>query len=93
MKKNISGPSELQIFNLPNYTVKKTSVCLNTGLLEMSLGKFRNVLLNETNPVEAVIRNIASNVTLIIFQAHAQQKDVTVSFDKVGLKCSVLCAC
>ncbi|KYO26344.1 transmembrane 7 superfamily member 3 isoform X1 [Alligator mississippiensis] len=52
------------------------------GLLEMSLGKFRNVLLNETNPVEAVIRNIASNVTLIIFQAHAQQKDVTVSFDK-----------
>ncbi|XP_009699840.1 PREDICTED: transmembrane 7 superfamily member 3-like, partial [Cariama cristata] len=53
-----------------------------TCLLELSLGKFRNVLLNQTNPVEAVIRNIASNVTVIIFQVHAQQSDVVISFDK-----------
>ncbi|XP_061864645.1 transmembrane 7 superfamily member 3 isoform X3 [Colius striatus] len=53
-----------------------------SGLLELSLGKFRNVLLNQTNPVEAVIRNIASNVTVIIFQVHAQQSDVVISFDK-----------
>lgn len=55
----------------------------NAGLLELSLGKFRNVLLNQTNPVEAVIRNIASNVTVVIFQAHAQRSDVVISFDKV----------
>ncbi|KAM7056952.1 transmembrane 7 superfamily member 3 isoform 2-T2 [Acridotheres tristis] len=53
-----------------------------SGLLELSLGKFRNVLLNQTNPVEAVIRNIASNVTVVIFQVHAQQSDVVISFDK-----------
>ncbi|NXC30244.1 TM7S3 protein, partial [Campylorhamphus procurvoides] len=54
----------------------------NAGLLELSLGKFRNVLLNQTTPVEAVIRNIASNVTVVIFQVHAQQSDVVISFDK-----------
>ena len=53
------------------------------GLLELSLGRFRNVLLNQTNPVEAVIRNIASNVTVVIFQVHAQQNSVVISFDKV----------
>ncbi|KAL9854665.1 transmembrane 7 superfamily member 3 isoform 2-T2 [Geothlypis trichas] len=53
-----------------------------SGLLELSLGKFRNVLLNQTSPVEAVIRNIASNVTVVIFQVHAQQSDVVISFDK-----------
>lgn len=47
------------------------------------MGKFRNVLLNQTNPVEAVIRNIASNVTVVIFQVHAQKSDVVISFDKV----------
>ncbi|NXN96591.1 TM7S3 protein, partial [Rhinopomastus cyanomelas] len=52
------------------------------GLLELSLGKFRNVLLNQTSPVEAVIRNIGVNVTIIIFQVHAQQSDVVISFDK-----------
>ncbi|XP_050789618.1 transmembrane 7 superfamily member 3 isoform X2 [Gopherus flavomarginatus] len=52
------------------------------GLLELSLGKFRNVLLNKTIPVEAVIRNIASNVTVVIFQVHSHQKNVTISFDK-----------
>ncbi|NWU28267.1 TM7S3 protein, partial [Dyaphorophyia castanea] len=57
----------------------------NAGLLELSLGKFRNVLLNQTNPVEAVIRNIASNVTVVIFQVHAQQRDVVISFDKTPL--------
>ncbi|NWW76256.1 TM7S3 protein, partial [Climacteris rufus] len=54
----------------------------NAGLLELSLGKFRNVLLNQSSPVEAVIRNIASNVTLVIFQVHAQHSDVVISFDK-----------
>ncbi|XP_074758467.1 transmembrane 7 superfamily member 3 isoform X2 [Athene noctua] len=53
-----------------------------SGLLELSLGKFRNVLLNQTNPEEAVIRNIASNVTVVIFQVHSQQSDVVISFDK-----------
>ncbi|XP_062448021.1 transmembrane 7 superfamily member 3 [Rhea pennata] len=52
------------------------------GLLELSLGKFRNVLLNQTNSVEAVIRNVASNVTVVIFQVHAQQNNVVISFDK-----------
>ncbi|NWI17734.1 TM7S3 protein, partial [Crypturellus soui] len=57
-------------------------VFLAAGLLELSLGKFRNVLLNQTNSVEAVIRNIASNVTVVIFQVHAQQNNVVISFDK-----------
>uniref|UniRef100_A0A8C3XZL5 Transmembrane 7 superfamily member 3 n=1 Tax=Catharus ustulatus TaxID=91951 RepID=A0A8C3XZL5_CATUS len=52
-------------------------------ILMLSLGKFRNVLLNQTSPVEAVIRNIASNVTVVIFQVHAQHSDVVISFDKV----------
>ncbi|NXU59022.1 TM7S3 protein, partial [Turnix velox] len=54
----------------------------NYSLLELSLGKFRNVLLNRTNVVEAVIRNIARNVTVVIFQVHAQQSNVVISFDK-----------
>uniref|UniRef100_A0A8C5UGK4 Transmembrane 7 superfamily member 3 n=1 Tax=Malurus cyaneus samueli TaxID=2593467 RepID=A0A8C5UGK4_9PASS len=54
-------------------------------LLELSLGKFRNVLLNQTNPVEAVIRNIASNVTVVIFQVHAQQNDVTPLVNGSGI--------
>lgn len=41
------------------------------------------MLLNQTSPVEAVIRNIASNVTVVIFQVHAQHSDVVISFDKV----------
>uniref|UniRef100_A0A8C9F6B9 Transmembrane 7 superfamily member 3 n=1 Tax=Pavo cristatus TaxID=9049 RepID=A0A8C9F6B9_PAVCR len=44
----------------------------------------RNVLLNQTNPVEAVIRNIASNVTVIIFQVHSQQSDVNPSTNSSG---------
>ncbi|KFV64016.1 Transmembrane 7 superfamily member 3, partial [Dryobates pubescens] len=54
----------------------------NAGLLELSLGKFRNVVLNRSSPVEAVTRDIASNVTVIVFQVHAQQSDVVISFDK-----------
>ncbi|XP_033017930.1 transmembrane 7 superfamily member 3 [Lacerta agilis] len=52
-------------------------------LLELSLGKFKNVLLNETIPAEAVLRNIDSNVTVIIFQIHTHNKNVTISFDKI----------
>uniref|UniRef100_A0A8D0C1D0 Transmembrane 7 superfamily member 3 n=1 Tax=Salvator merianae TaxID=96440 RepID=A0A8D0C1D0_SALMN len=51
-------------------------------LLEFSLGKYKNVVLNETIPTEAVLRNIASNVTIIIFQVHTHHKNVTISFDK-----------
>ncbi|XP_061438196.1 transmembrane 7 superfamily member 3 [Rhineura floridana] len=51
-------------------------------LFELSLGKFKNVLLNETSPAEAVLRNIASNVTVVIFQFHTHHKNVTISFDK-----------
>ncbi|KAH0616450.1 hypothetical protein JD844_027553 [Phrynosoma platyrhinos] len=51
-------------------------------LLELSLGKFKNVLLNETVPAEAVLRNISSNVTVIIFQIHTHHQNVTISFDK-----------
>ncbi|XP_034983732.2 transmembrane 7 superfamily member 3 isoform X1 [Zootoca vivipara] len=52
------------------------------SLLELSLGKFKNVLLNETIPAEAVLRNIDSNVTVIIFQIHTHHRNVTISFDK-----------
>ncbi|KAM6437636.1 transmembrane 7 superfamily member 3 [Liasis olivaceus] len=52
------------------------------GLLEFSFGKFKNLLLNETVPAEAVLRNVASNVTVVIFQIHAHHRNVTISFDK-----------
>uniref|UniRef100_A0A8C6Y2Z5 Transmembrane 7 superfamily member 3 n=1 Tax=Naja naja TaxID=35670 RepID=A0A8C6Y2Z5_NAJNA len=54
-----------------------------TSLLEFSLGKFRNFLLNESVPAEAVLRNIAGNVTLILFQIHAHYRNVTISFEQV----------
>lgn len=47
------------------------------------MGNFKAVLLNRTISTEAVLRNIAGNVTVIIFQIHSHQKNVTVSFDKV----------
>uniref|UniRef100_A0A8C3T5W1 Transmembrane 7 superfamily member 3 n=1 Tax=Chelydra serpentina TaxID=8475 RepID=A0A8C3T5W1_CHESE len=65
-----------------NITLLIVGYLFNTGLLEFSLDTFRNVLLDQTIPVEAVIRNIASNVTVIIFQVHSHQKNVTISFDK-----------
>ncbi|XP_053109160.1 transmembrane 7 superfamily member 3 [Hemicordylus capensis] len=51
-------------------------------LLEFSLGKFMNLLLNKTIPAEALLRNIATNATIIIFQIHSHNKNVTISFDK-----------
>uniref|UniRef100_A0A8C5RF08 Transmembrane 7 superfamily member 3 n=1 Tax=Laticauda laticaudata TaxID=8630 RepID=A0A8C5RF08_LATLA len=51
-------------------------------LLEFSLGKFRNFLLNESFPAEAVLRNIAGNVTLVLFQIHAHHQNVTISFEQ-----------
>uniref|UniRef100_J3S1C1 Transmembrane 7 superfamily member 3-like n=1 Tax=Crotalus adamanteus TaxID=8729 RepID=J3S1C1_CROAD len=51
-------------------------------LLELSLGTFRNFLLNESVPAEAVLKNIAGNVTVILFQMHTHHQNVTVSFDK-----------
>ncbi|XP_060550888.1 transmembrane 7 superfamily member 3 isoform X1 [Pantherophis guttatus] len=51
-------------------------------LLEFSLGKFRNFLLNESVPAEAVLRNIAGNVTLVLFQIHSHYRNVTISFAK-----------
>lgn len=58
---------------------------LNTDFLplELSLGKFKTILLNRSLPTEAVLRNIASNVTVVMLQLHAHQKNVTISFDKV----------
>ncbi|XP_048357177.1 transmembrane 7 superfamily member 3 isoform X2 [Sphaerodactylus townsendi] len=50
--------------------------------VEFSLGKFKTVLLNRTLPTEAVLRNIASNATVVIFQNHAHQKNIIISFDK-----------
>lgn len=52
-------------------------------LLELSLGKFKTIFLNKTIPTEAVLRNIAGGVTVVVFQIHAYQKNVTISFDKV----------
>ena len=79
----LSKASRLSLVQKEAFTEKKCLSLYNAGLLELSLGKFRNVLLNKTNPAEAVIRNIASNVTVVIFQVHAQQSDVVISFDKV----------
>uniref|UniRef100_A0A8C8VR59 Transmembrane 7 superfamily member 3 n=1 Tax=Pelusios castaneus TaxID=367368 RepID=A0A8C8VR59_9SAUR len=73
-------PSTLLILGLLSW--REALVASSAGLLEFSLGTFRNVKLNKTIPVEAVLRNIASNVTVIIFQVHSHQKNVAISFDK-----------
>uniref|UniRef100_A0A452I860 TM7S3/TM198-like domain-containing protein n=1 Tax=Gopherus agassizii TaxID=38772 RepID=A0A452I860_9SAUR len=73
-------PSALLVLGL--VCRREALVSSSAGLLELSLDKFRNVLLNKTIPMEAVIRNIASNVTVVIFQVHSHQKNVTISFDK-----------
>ncbi|KAM9173231.1 transmembrane 7 superfamily member 3 [Pangshura tecta] len=73
-------PSALLVLGL--VCGREALVSSSAGRLELSLDKFRNVLLNKTIPVEAVIRNIASNVTVVIFQVHSHQKNVTISFDK-----------
>ncbi|XP_077194025.1 transmembrane 7 superfamily member 3 [Paroedura picta] len=52
--------------------------------LELSLGKFKTILLNRTVATEAVLRNFASNVTVVIFQIHTHQKNVTISLDKIA---------
>ncbi|KAJ6666367.1 hypothetical protein lerEdw1_000640 [Lerista edwardsae] len=54
-------------------------------LLELSLGKFETVLLNKTTPALAVLRNIASNVTVVVFQIHTQYRNAVVSFEKKPL--------
>uniref|UniRef100_A0A670XXH9 Transmembrane 7 superfamily member 3 n=1 Tax=Pseudonaja textilis TaxID=8673 RepID=A0A670XXH9_PSETE len=56
--------------------------CSLNLLLEFSLGKFKNFLLNESVPAEAVLRNIAGNVTLVLFQIHAHHQNVTISFEQ-----------
>ncbi|XP_042325983.1 transmembrane 7 superfamily member 3 [Sceloporus undulatus] len=69
----------LGLLSRRGYTAENITAGL---LLELSLGKFKNVLLNETIPAEAVLRNISSNVTVIIFQIHTHHQNVTISFDK-----------
>uniref|UniRef100_A0A8D0HK11 Transmembrane 7 superfamily member 3 n=1 Tax=Sphenodon punctatus TaxID=8508 RepID=A0A8D0HK11_SPHPU len=73
-------PSALLILGL--VCRNEAAVNSSAGILELALGKFRNVLLNKTTPVEAVLRNIASNVTVVLFQIHTHHKNVTISFDK-----------
>ncbi|XP_045443826.1 transmembrane 7 superfamily member 3 isoform X5 [Pipistrellus kuhlii] len=55
------------------------------GLIEFSVGKFRYFKLNRPFPEEAVLRNISSNSTFLIFQIHSQYLNTTVSFSKTLL--------
>lgn len=53
------------------------------GLLDVSLGQFTEVFLNRTIPTEAVLQNIARNVSFIIFELHTQYRNATVSLHKI----------
>ncbi|KAF6340628.1 transmembrane 7 superfamily member 3 [Rhinolophus ferrumequinum] len=59
-------------------TVGNSSV----GVIEFSVGKFRYFKLNRPFPEEAILRNISSNVTFLIFQIHSQYQNTTISFSK-----------
>ncbi|XP_018894315.3 transmembrane 7 superfamily member 3 isoform X3 [Gorilla gorilla gorilla] len=50
------------------------------GLIEFSVGKFRYFELNRPFPEEAILHDISSNVTFLIFQIHSQYQNTTVSF-------------
>ncbi|XP_036889721.1 transmembrane 7 superfamily member 3 isoform X2 [Sturnira hondurensis] len=62
-------------------TVGNSSV----GITEFSVGKFRYFKLSRPFPEEAVLRNISSNVTFLIFQIHSQYQNTTISFSKTFL--------
>ncbi|XP_002712742.3 transmembrane 7 superfamily member 3 isoform X2 [Oryctolagus cuniculus] len=49
------------------------------GFLEFSVGKFRYLELSRASPEEAILRDISSNVTFLIFQIHSQSQNTTVS--------------
>ncbi|PNI98673.1 TM7SF3 isoform 12, partial [Pan troglodytes] len=51
-----------------------------SGLIEFSVGKFRYFELNRPFPEEAILHDISSNVTFLIFQIHSQYQNTTVSF-------------
>ncbi|XP_056373616.1 transmembrane 7 superfamily member 3 [Hyla sarda] len=53
------------------------------GLTEVSLGRFTDVTLNGSSPVEFVLKNIPSNVSFILFQVHSQYANVTLSDSKI----------
>ncbi|KAM9228896.1 transmembrane 7 superfamily member 3 isoform 2-T2 [Dugong dugon] len=72
LEQGVAGPTE---------TVGNSS----EGLLEFSLGKFRYFKLNKPFPEEAVLRDISSNATFLIFQIHSQYQNTTVSFSKTLL--------
>uniref|UniRef100_G1QBV5 Transmembrane 7 superfamily member 3 n=1 Tax=Myotis lucifugus TaxID=59463 RepID=G1QBV5_MYOLU len=48
-------------------------------------GKFRYFKLNRPLPEEAILRNISSNVTFLIFQIHSLYQNTTISFSKTLL--------
>ncbi|XP_069484191.1 transmembrane 7 superfamily member 3 isoform X2 [Ambystoma mexicanum] len=56
---------------------------LGAGLLEVSVGQFTEVLLNKTVATEAVLRNVARNVSFIIFELHTHYLNATVSLNKI----------
>ncbi|XP_063642945.1 transmembrane 7 superfamily member 3 isoform X4 [Pan troglodytes] len=53
------------------------------GLIEFSVGKFRYFELNRPFPEEAILHDISSNVTFLIFQIHSQYQNTTVSFSPI----------
>ncbi|KAI2564918.1 TM7SF3 isoform 2, partial [Pan troglodytes] len=57
-----------------------SEVYLVVGLIEFSVGKFRYFELNRPFPEEAILHDISSNVTFLIFQIHSQYQNTTVSF-------------
>ncbi|XP_054447284.1 transmembrane 7 superfamily member 3 [Pteronotus mesoamericanus] len=57
----------------------------SVGITEFSVGKFRYLKLSKPFPEEAILHNISSNVTFLIFQIHSQYQNTTISFSKTLL--------
>lgn len=53
------------------------------GLTEVSLGRFTEIKLNVSSPVEFILQNIPSNVSFILFQVHSQYANMTLSITKI----------
>ncbi|XP_029456032.1 transmembrane 7 superfamily member 3 isoform X2 [Rhinatrema bivittatum] len=52
-------------------------------LLELNFKEFKQIFLNKTIPTEAILQNIGSNVSFLIFQLHTHHLNATVSFSKI----------
>ncbi|XP_053320398.1 transmembrane 7 superfamily member 3 [Spea bombifrons] len=56
------------------------------GLLEVTIGAFTELKLDQASPTEILVRNIPQNFSFLLFQVHTQFQNVTLSLSKIPSK-------